>query len=55
MVKVKVKDGNITKFLDAWDKKTYDLNLELKKIFLKQKREQVILQKKKGITFRVHK
>ena len=55
MVKVKVKDGNITKFLDAWDKKTYDLNLELKKIFLKQKREQVILQKKKGVTFRVHK
>ena len=37
MVKVKVKDGSMTKFLDAWDKKTYDLNLELKKIFLKQK------------------
>ena len=55
MVKVKVKDGSMTKFLDAWDKKTYDLNLELKEIFLKQKKEQVILQKKEGFAFRTHK
>ena len=55
MVKVKVEDGDLTKFLDAWDKKTYDLNLELKKIFLKQKREQVILRKKEGFAFRAHK
>ena len=55
MVKVKVKGGNIIKFLDAWDKKAYDLKLELKKILLKQKREQDILQKKEGFAFRVHK
>ena len=46
MVKVKVKGGNLTIFLDAWDKKTYDLKLEIKKIYLKQKREQTILRKK---------
>ena len=55
MVKVKVKGGNLTKFLDAWDKKTYDLKLEIKKIYLKQKREQTILRKKEGFAFKAHK
>ena len=32
MVKVKVKNGDITQFLHAWDREAYDLNLELKKI-----------------------
>ena len=55
MVKVKVEDGGLTKFLDAWDKKAYDLNVKLKKMHQKQKKEQVILRKKEGFTFRVHK
>ena len=55
MVKVKDKDGDITKFLNAWDKEACDLNLELKKMHLKQKKEQVILRKKEGLTFRAHK
>ena len=53
MMKVKVKGGNITKFLNAWDKKAYDLNVKLKKMHQKQKKEQVILRKKEGFTFRV--
>ena len=55
MVKVKVEDGGLTKFLDAWDKKAYDLEVELKKIHLKQKKEQVIIRKKEGLTFRAQK
>ena len=55
MVKVKVKGGDITKFLNAWDKNAYDLNVELKKINLKQKKEQVFLLKKGGFAFRVYK
>jgi hypothetical protein len=38
MVKVKVKNGDITQFLHAWDREAYDLNLELKKMLLKQKK-----------------
>ena len=55
MVKVKAKGDNITEFLNTWDKESYDLEVELKKIHLKQKKEQVILQKKDGFTFRVQK
>ena len=55
MVKVKVKDGDINKFLNAWDKEIYGLNIELKKLNIKQKKEQVILRKKEGFTFRAHK
>ena len=55
MVKVKVKSVDLTKFLNAWDKEAYDIKLEIKKMYLKQKKEQVILQKKEGSTFRVHK
>ena len=53
MAKVKVKSGDLTKFLNAWDKKAYDLKVELKKMHQKQKKEQVILRKKEGFTFRV--
>ena len=53
MVKVKVKSGNLAKFLKAWDREAYDLNVELKKMHQKQKKEQVILRKKEGFTFRV--
>ena len=54
MVKVKVKNGDITQFLHAWDREAYDLNLELKKMLLKQKKGQVFLWKKEGHTFRAH-
>ena len=55
MVKVKVKSGDLTKFLDEWDREAYNLNLGIKKILLKQKRKRVILRKKEGFAFRVHK
>ena len=54
MVKVKVKNGDITQFLHAWDREAYDLNLELKKMLLKQKKGQVSPRKKDGNTFRAH-
>jgi|TARA_B100001964_G_C14222422_1_gene595954 hypothetical protein len=53
MVKIKVKD--IAKFLNTWDREIYDLNMVLKKMNKKQKKEQLILQKKEGHTFGVHK
>ena len=52
MVQDKVKDRDITKFLNSWDKEAYDLEIELKKMHLKQKKEQVFLRKKEGFTFR---
>ena len=55
MVKIKIKNRDLSKFLNAWDREVYDLNVELKKMHLKQKKEQVILRKKEGLTFRVHK
>jgi hypothetical protein len=54
MVKIKVKNGDITQFLYAWDREAYVLNLELKKILLKQKKRQVSPRKKEGHTFRAH-
>ena len=54
MVKVKVKNGDITQFLHAWDREAYDLNLELKKMLSKQKKGQAFPQKKEGHTFRAH-
>jgi hypothetical protein len=54
MVKVKVKNGDITQFLQAWDREAYDLNLELKKMLLKQKKGQILPRKKEGHTFRAH-
>ena len=55
MVKVKVKGDNLSKFLNTWDKEIHVLNLELRKINLKQKKERPIIQKKEGFTFRLHK
>ena len=55
MVKVKVKGDNLSKFLNTWDKEIYDLNVELRKINLKQKKEQLIIQKKEELIFRIHK
>ena len=54
-MKVKIKNRDLTKFLNAWDKEAYDLKVELKKIHLKQKKEQVIFQKKEGFTFKAQK
>ena len=55
MVKVKVKGENLSKFLNIWDKEIYDLNVELRKINLKQKKENLVIQKKEGFAFRLHK
>ena len=55
MVKVKVKGENLSKFLNIWDKEIYDLNVELRKINLKQKKEKLVIRKKEGLTFRLHK
>ena len=55
MVKFKVKRGNLHKFLNSWDKEVYDLDIELRKINLKQKKEQLVIRKKEGHLFRLHK
>ena len=55
MVKAKVKDENLSKFLKVWDKEAYDLNIELRKINLKQKKEHLVIRKKEGLVFRIHK
>ena len=55
MVKVKVKGDNLSKFLNTWDKEIYDINVELRKINLKQKKEQQVVRRKEGFTFRPHK
>ena len=55
MVKVKVKGDNLSKFLNTWDKEIYDLNVELRKINLKQKKEHLVIRKKEGLVFRLHK
>ena len=53
--KVKVRGENLSKFLNLWDKEIYDLNVELRKINLKQKKEQLVVRKKEGLVFRLHK
>ena len=55
MVKVKFNGENLSKFLKAWDKEVYDLNVELRKINLKQKKEQLVVRRKEGFTLRPHK
>ena len=55
MVKVKLKSDNLSKFLNTWDKEIYNLNSELRKINLKQKKEQLVIQKKEEFTFRLQK
>ena len=54
MVKVK-GEKNLSKSLNTWDKEIYDLNVELRKINIKQKKEQIVIRKKEGLTFRLHK
>jgi len=54
MVNGKVKNGDITKFLSAWDREARDLNLELKKMLSKQKKGHAFPRKKEGRTFRAH-
>ena len=54
-MKVKVKGENLSRFLNSWDKEIYDLSEELKKITLKQKKEQLVIQKKEAFTFRLQK
>ena len=53
MVNNKFKREDISKFLNSWDRKTSKLNLEIKKINLKQKKERSALRKKKRISFRL--
>ena len=55
MEKIKVKGDNLSKFLNIWDKEIYELNIELRKISLKQKKDQLVMRKKEGLTFRLHK
>ena len=55
MVKFKINGENLHKFLNAWDKEVYDLDVELRKINLKQKKEQLVIRKKEGHLFRLHK
>ena len=53
MVNNKFKSEDISKFLNAWDRKVSYLNIEVKKINLKQKKERTTLKKKEGFTFRL--
>ena len=55
MVKVKVKGDNLSKFLNTWYKEICDLNVELRKINLKQKKGHLVIRKKEGLAFRLHK
>ena len=54
MVNGKVKNGDITQFLHAWDREADELNAELKKMLLKHKKGQVSPWKKEGHTFKAH-
>ena len=54
MVKNKFKREDINKFLNSWDREISNLNIEVKKINLKQKKERATLKKKEGFTFRLH-
>ena len=49
MVKVKVKGDNLSKFLNTWDKDICDLNVELRKINLKQKKKEACNKKKRRV------
>ena len=55
MEKVKVRGANLSKFLNSWDKEIYDLSEELRKINLKQKKEQLVIRKKEGLAFKLRK
>ena len=53
MVKNKFKREDISKFLNSWDREISNLNIEVKKINLKQKKEKTALKKKEGFSFRL--
>ena len=53
MVKNKFNTEDISKFLNSWDREILNLNIEVKKINLKQKKERSALRKKKRISFRL--
>ena len=53
MVKSKFKREDISKFLNSWDREILNLNIEVKKINLKQKKERATLKKKEEFTFRL--
>ncbi len=55
MVRAKVTGKSLSKFLNTWDKEIYDLNVEIKKIHLKQKKEKLVFRKKEELTFRLNK
>ena len=51
MLRIKAKGNDLSKFLKIWDKEVYELNVELRKIYLKQKKEQLVIQKKEELVF----
>ena len=53
MVKNKVIAKDLSKFLNSWDREISNLNIEVKKLNLKQKKERTTLKKKEGFTFRL--
>ena len=53
MVKNKFNKDDINKFLNSWDRKISRLNIEVKKINLKQKKERSSLRKKEEFTIRL--
>jgi len=55
MLRIKAKGNDLSKFLKIWDKEVYELNVELRKIYLKQKKEQLVIQKKEELVFRQYK
>ena len=54
MVNGKVKNGDITQFLHAWDREADELNAEAKKNTCKAKKGKAFPRKKEGHTFRAH-
>jgi len=53
MANNRFKSEDISKFLNSWDRKISDLNIEVKKLNLKQKKERYTLKKKEEFTFRL--
>ncbi len=53
MVNNRFKSEDISKFLNSWDREISNLNIEVKKLNLKQKKERSTLKKKEGFTFRL--
>ena len=53
MVKNKFKREDISKFLNSWDREISNLNIEVKKLNLKQKKEKTALRKKEEFSFRL--